>query len=94
MAELCADQAERAAEGFADGAWADPSRRRAAAHHERGAQTFAVISAPAATPIADLVEAMLSGGIPVEVVVLAARTAELARGGDSSGRRASTRLRS
>jgi hypothetical protein len=47
----------------------------------RIAVSFAVNSAPAATPIADMAEAMLSGGIPVEVVVLAVRTAELARGG-------------
>jgi hypothetical protein len=47
----------------------------------RIAVSFAVTSAPAATPIADMVEAMLSGGIPVEVVVLAVRIAELARGG-------------
>jgi len=35
---------------------------------------------PRETLIADMVEAMLSGGIPVELVVLAVRTAELARG--------------
>jgi hypothetical protein len=40
---------------------ADPGRRGAAAHEAHGAQTFAVTSAPAATPIADMVEAMLSG---------------------------------
>jgi len=57
---------------------ADPGRRKPAAHR---VQTRAVTSAPAATPIADMVEAMLSGGIPVEVVVLAVRIAELARGG-------------
>jgi hypothetical protein len=65
MAELCADQA---AEGFDEGAWADPSRRKAAAHEARSAQTSAVTSAPTA----DMVKAIFSGGrIPVEVVVLA-----------------------
>src|ERR1700730_12863618 len=56
---------------------ADPGRRKPAAHR---VQTRAVTSAPAATPIADMVEAMLSGGIPVDLVVLAVRTSELARG--------------
>jgi hypothetical protein len=43
-------------------AGADPGRRNAAAHEAHGAHTFAVTSAPPATPIADTVEAMLSGG--------------------------------
>jgi hypothetical protein len=47
-----------------------PDRREAAAHEARGAQTFATTSAPSATPIANMVEAMPPGGIPVEVVVL------------------------
>jgi hypothetical protein len=42
-------------------AGADLGRRKAVAHEERGAQTYAVTSAPAATPIADMVEATLSG---------------------------------
>ena len=42
-------------------------------------QTHAVTSTPAATPIAEMVGAMLSGGRPVEVVVLAVGTVELAR---------------
>jgi hypothetical protein len=75
MSELSPDESSIAAAG------ADPGRRKAAAHEARGTQTFAVTSAPAATPIADMVEAMVSGGSPVEVVVLAVRTAELARGG-------------
>jgi hypothetical protein len=75
MPELFPDELSIATTG------ADPGRRKAAAHEAHGAQTFAVTSAPAATPIADMVEAMLSGGIPVEVVGLAERTAELARGG-------------
>jgi hypothetical protein len=62
MAELCAERAERPAEGLAEGAWAHPGGREAAAHEARGVQTFAVTSAPAVTPIADMVEAMLSGG--------------------------------
>jgi hypothetical protein len=41
---------------------ADPGRRKAAAHEAHGAQTFAVTSAPAATPIADMIETMLSAG--------------------------------
>jgi predicted DNA-binding transcriptional regulator AlpA len=56
MAELCADQAERAAEGLAEGAWAHPGWCKAAAHEARGVQTFAVTSAPAATPIGRTVE--------------------------------------
>jgi hypothetical protein len=56
-------------------AGADLGRRKAVAHEERGAQTYAVTSAPAATPIADMVEAMLSAEIPVVVVVPAERTA-------------------
>jgi hypothetical protein len=59
----------------------EPRGRKAAAYEAHGAQSFAAPSAPSATPIADMVEAMLSGGSPVEVVVLAVRTAELARGG-------------
>jgi hypothetical protein len=55
--ELCAERAERPAEGFAEGAWAHPGGRKAAAHEVRGAQTFAVTSAPAATPIADMAPA-------------------------------------
>ena len=62
-------------------AGADPGGRKRAAHGARGAQTLAVTSAPATTPIADMIQAMLSGGISVKVVVLAERTAELARGG-------------
>jgi hypothetical protein len=81
MAELCTERAECPAEGLAEGSWAHPGRRKAAAHEARGVQTFAVTSVPAATPIADMVEAMLSGGISVQVVVLAERSAELARGG-------------
>jgi hypothetical protein len=82
MAELSAEQAESTpVAGLAEGAWPHPGWRKAAAHEARGAQIFAVTSAPAATPIADMVKAMLSGGIPVEVVVLAVGTAELARGG-------------
>jgi hypothetical protein len=75
MSELPPDEPSNSAAG------ADPGRREAAAHEAHGVQTFAVTSAPAAMPIADMVEAMLSGGIPVEVVVLAVPTAELARGG-------------
>jgi hypothetical protein len=78
MAKQCADQAERAAEGFAEGAWVDPSRRKAAAHEAHGVQTFVVTSVPAATPIADMVEAMVPGGNPAELVVLTFRTAKLA----------------
>jgi hypothetical protein len=83
MAEVCADQAESAAaEGLAEGAWANQGWQQVAAeyHKQHVDQTFAVTSAPAATPIADMVEAMPSGGIPVEVVVLPVRTAEPARG--------------
>jgi hypothetical protein len=57
---------------------ADPGRLKAAAHEARGAQTFAVTSAPAATPIAEMVEAMVPGGNPAELVVRTIRTAELA----------------
>jgi hypothetical protein len=53
MAEPCAERAERPAEGLAEGAWAHPGWRRAAAHEARSAAT----SAPSATPIADMVEA-------------------------------------
>lgn len=81
MAELYAEQAESApAEGRGATGSGRPGRHKAAAHKARGAQTFTVTSAPAATPTADTVEAMLSGGIPVELVVLAVRTADLARG--------------
>jgi hypothetical protein len=81
MAELHAEQAESApAEGRDAAASGRPGRHKATAHKARGAQTFAVTSAPAATPITDMVEAMLSGGIPVQLVVLAVRTADLARG--------------
>jgi hypothetical protein len=73
MAELCAERAERLAKSLAEGAWAHPGYRNPAAHEARSAAA----SAPAATPIAD--RAMLSGEIPVEVVVLAVGTAQLAR---------------
>jgi hypothetical protein len=56
MPELFPDELSIATTG------ADPGGRKAAAHEAHGAQTFAVTSAPAATPIADMVEAMLSGG--------------------------------
>ena len=46
-------------------AGADAGRRSAAVDEARGVQTFAVTSAPAATPIADMVEAVLSGGAAV-----------------------------
>ena len=45
MSELPPDEPSIAAAG------ADSGRRMAAAHEARGAQTFAVTSAPAATPI-------------------------------------------
>jgi hypothetical protein len=45
MSELPPDESSIAAVG------ADPGRRKAAAHEARGVQTFAVTSAPAATPI-------------------------------------------
>ena len=61
MAELYAEQAESApAEGRGAAASGRPGPRKAAADEARGAQTFAVTSAPAATPIADMVEAMRS----------------------------------
>lgn len=41
---------------------ADAGRRTAAAHAANGGQTLAVTSVPDATSIADMVEAMLSGG--------------------------------
>ena len=44
MSELSPDEPSIAAAG------ADPGRRKAAAHEARGVQTFAVTSAPAATP--------------------------------------------
>jgi hypothetical protein len=63
MAELYAEQAESApTEGRGAAASGRPGPRKAAAHEARGVQTFAMTSAPAATPIADMVEAMLSGG--------------------------------
>jgi hypothetical protein len=77
MAELCAERAERPAEGLAEGACAHPGWRKAAAHEARGVQSFATTSAPPATPIANIVEAPPSGGISVEFVVLAGRTAEM-----------------
>ena len=81
MAGLYAEQAESApAEGRGAAGSGRPGRHKAAAHEARGAPTFAVTSGPAATPIADTVEAALSDGIPVELVVLAVRTAELATG--------------
>jgi hypothetical protein len=43
-------------------AGADPGRRKAPAYGAHDAQSFAATSAPPATPIADMVEAMLSGG--------------------------------
>jgi len=56
MSELPPDESSIAAAGAA------PGGRKAAAHEARRAQSFAVTSARAATPIADMVEAMLSGG--------------------------------
>ena len=51
MAELYAEQAESApAEGRGAAASGPPGRRKAATHDARGVQTFAVTSAPAATP--------------------------------------------
>jgi hypothetical protein len=64
MSELSPDEPSIAAAG------ADPGRRKAVAHEASSAAT----SARSATPIAGMVEAMLSGAIPVEV-----GTAELAR---------------
>jgi hypothetical protein len=58
-----------ATEAGAAAAWADPC-----------AEPRAMADYPGETPIADLVEKMLSGGTPVELVVLAVRTVELARG--------------
>jgi hypothetical protein len=58
-----------------------PCRRSATAHVARGVQIFAWPSAPAATPVADMVEATLSGEISVRVIVLAKREGELARNG-------------
>ena len=66
MAGLYAEQAESApAEGRGAAGSGRPGRHKAAAHEARGAPTFAVTSGPAATPIADTVEAALSDGIPV-----------------------------
>lgn len=48
MSELSPDEPSIATAG------ADPGRRKAADHEAHGAQTFAVTSAPAATPIAEL----------------------------------------
>jgi hypothetical protein len=39
MAELCAERAERPAKSLAEGAWAQPGCRKAAAHKARSAQT-------------------------------------------------------
>jgi hypothetical protein len=39
MAELCTERAERPAEGLAEGTWAHPGGRKAAAHEARGAIT-------------------------------------------------------
>jgi putative DNA primase/helicase len=50
MSELSPDEPSIASAG------ADPGVRKAAAHEVRGAQTFAVTSASAAAPIADMVE--------------------------------------
>jgi hypothetical protein len=78
MAELCAEQAESApAESLAEGAWAHSGSRKAADHEARSAVT----SASSETPIGDMVERMLSGGVQPDIIVLAVRTAELARGG-------------
>jgi hypothetical protein len=74
MAELCAERAERLAKNLAEGAWEQPGYRKAAVHVARSAAT----SASAAKPIAEKVGAMLSGGTPVEVVVLVVG-AQLAR---------------
>ena len=71
MAKLCTERTERPAVGFAEGAWAHPGGRKAAAHEARRALAFAVTTVPAATPISDIVEAVLSGGIPPEVPVRA-----------------------
>jgi hypothetical protein len=84
MADLCAEQAEiRTAERLAEGAWAEQGWHQVADeyHQQHGHQIFAATSTPSARPIADMVEAEHSGGIPVEVVVQAVGTAELARGG-------------
>jgi hypothetical protein len=48
MSDLPPDESSIAAAG------ADPGRRKAAAHEARGVQTFAVTSAPAATPRAEV----------------------------------------
>jgi hypothetical protein len=45
----------------------DAGSRKAVAHEARGAQTWAVTSAPVATPIADIVEAMLKTAIACNV---------------------------
>lgn len=82
MADLCAEQAKSVAvEGLAEGNWAEQGWQQGAAeyHKQHLDHTFEVTSVPAATPIADTVEAILSAGISVEVVVLAGGTAELAR---------------
>jgi hypothetical protein len=50
MSEISPDEPPIATAG------ADRGRRKAAAHEAHGAQTSAVTSAPAATPIADMVE--------------------------------------
>jgi hypothetical protein len=56
MSELPPDEPSIAA------ARADRGGRKAAAQEAHRAQSFAVTSARAATPVADMVEAMLSGG--------------------------------
>ena len=61
-------------------ATADGGRRKAVVHEACGARPFAVSSAPAAMPIAHMIEATLSSGISIEVVV-AEHIAELASGG-------------
>jgi hypothetical protein len=64
MGELYAEQAESApAEGRGAAASGRPGRRKAVAHEAHGPQTCAVTSAPAATPIAGMVEAMLCGAV-------------------------------
>jgi hypothetical protein len=50
MSELSPDEPSIPAAGAA-AAWADPGRCKAGTREARGAQTFAVTSAPAATPI-------------------------------------------
>src|ERR1700693_661727 len=58
-----------ATEAGAAAAWADPC-----------AEPRAMADYPGETPIAAMVAKMLSGGVPPEMIVLAIRTAELARG--------------